>query len=66
MIDHDVVQAYQAKFGSVPAIMGLSDEKQAKANRLLEDAIDTDKPYETDADWYAALGVTPPPPDADI
>jgi len=66
MIDHDIVEKYKDAFGSVPTIVGLSPDKQAEANDLLSDAVKDGLPFEDDAAWYAALGVNPPPPDADL
>lgn len=62
MSEPDPVEAYREKFGSLPTLMGLPDHD--KALQLLAQAVKEDKPFKTDAEWYAALGLDPPDPDA--
>jgi hypothetical protein len=63
---HKIIAAYKEKFGDVPTLVGLGDDDYEIAVGLLEDAIDRGKPWKDDAEFYAALGIDLPPPDAVI
>ena len=60
----DAAQAYAEAYGDTPTIMGLPGRVVEKAARLLRDAVENNDPFETDADWFEALGIEPPPKDA--
>jgi len=64
-IDDDIIDAYGEKFGEVPTLRGLRDDLMPKAMQLLTEAIQYDSPFSTDAEFYEALGVEPPPEGAE-
>jgi hypothetical protein len=53
--------AYAEKFGDVPTLLGLNSRQLAAAMDLLDEAVEYDVPYGSDADFYEALGMQPPP-----
>jgi hypothetical protein len=57
----DAAGAYQRRFGSVPTVAGLQGASVARAAELLAAAVRHDLPFKTAAEWYAALGIDPPP-----
>jgi hypothetical protein len=61
---HAAAQAYRAKFGDTPTYAMMPDDLYEKATELLQQAVADDKPFADESDWYAALGLKPPPDDA--
>lgn len=62
----DAMMDYAEKFGDAPTLVGLNEEDHAKAAELLDEAVEYDAPYEDTAEFYLALGLDPPPDDAEI
>lgn len=64
MIDYDIADRYQKKFGDSPPLIGIPGSVEGKLNDVMQKAIDTDKPLKTMAEWCAALGIAEPPDNA--
>jgi hypothetical protein len=64
--DHAIIQAYKDRFGDVPTLVGLGEDDYQIALGALEDALESGKPWGSDAEFYRAIGLEPPPDDAEI
>lgn len=62
----EACEAYQQKYGSVPTIIGIPPDKQDEAASLLIEAVQDDRPFEDDVDFYTTLDLDPPPDDDDV
>jgi hypothetical protein len=60
------MMAYREKFGDAPSTIALPSRVHEAAVEQLRRAVAEDTPFADDAAWYAALGMEPPPDDADI
>jgi hypothetical protein len=56
--------AYVEKFGNLPTLVGLTQDQLEEALQLLDEAVEYGVDYKTDAEFYEALGMRPPPEDA--
>jgi hypothetical protein len=56
---------YQIKFSDLPTMIMLPDDAEDKAVAALRKAVKDGKPL-SDADFYKAVGMAPPPDDADV
>ena len=61
---HTASLAYREKFNDAPTTIGLPVGKREKAAELLTKAVEDDEPFGSDAAWYKALDLEPPPDDA--
>lgn len=62
----EAADLYRDQFGDCPTIVGLPEDKEQDAADALMDAAIADEPFDDDAAFYKALGLEPPPDDADI
>jgi hypothetical protein len=63
---HTIIQEYQKKFGDVPTLIGLGEDDYLMAIGALEDALEAGRPWKSDEEFRAALGLEMPPDDAVI
>lgn len=64
---NEAVAEYLEKFpGKLPTLIGVPFDMEEQVCALLRRAVDEDKPFESDAEFYAALGIEGPPEDADV
>lgn len=61
-----ILHAYKDAFGDVPTVVGLDTESYASALKLLQQAVEIGVPFNTDAEFYDALGIEAPPEDVDV
>ena len=57
------VYDYKDKFGDTPIIVSIFTSTYAEAANALRAAIDADEPFKSDAEFFRAIGIAPPPED---